>query len=208
MKAIKFTNLFIVFVIFIAHFFAPEDYLFYQHTMSEMAGQFVPNAWILTTGFYLTGIFYMIFSFFYFKAKVIPGWLFGLTFANGVMTLLLGVFPTSFDGLLIPEINETIVIIHRYVAYTSNLLTLTSILLHMLIGNTIELKMKHMSFFVLIFVFSGFFIFYNQEIRGVFQRLILLTSTAWTVLYYGQIQETPKRLLTQLKARNLRKQKA
>jgi hypothetical protein len=208
MKAIKFTNLFIVFVILIAHFFAPENYLFYQHTMSEMAGQFVPNAWILTTGFYMTGLFYMVFSFFYFKAKVIPGWLFGLTFANGVMTLLLGVFPTSFDGLLGPNINETVVIIHRYIAYASNLLTLTSILLHIVLANTIELKIKHMSFFVLLFVFSGFFIFYNQDIRGIFQRLILLTSTAWTVFSYGQLQETPKRLMTQLKARTQRKLKA
>lgn len=208
MNGIKFTNLLLVFIIFIAHFFAPTGYIFYQHTMSELAGQGVPNGWILTTGFYIVGMLYVFFSWFYFKAKILPGWLFGLTLANGVMTILLGVFPTSFDGLINSTIvvNETVVILHRYVAYASNALTITSILLHLILANSIDLKMKHASFFVLTFIFSGFFILYNQDIRGIFQRLILLTNSFWTVWLYGYIDEKPKHLLTQIKARFQKKQ--
>jgi hypothetical protein len=208
MNGIKFTNLLLVFTIFIAHFFAPTGYIFYQHTMSELAGQGVPNSWILTTGFYVVGMFYVFFSWFYFKAKILPGWLFGLTLANGVMTILLGVFPTSFDGLVNTTIvvNETVVVLHRYVAYASNALTITSILLHLILANSIDLKMKHASFFVLTFIFSGFFILYNQDIRGIFQRLILLTNSFWTVWLYGYIDEKPKHLLTQIKARFQKKQ--
>lgn len=55
----KFFRLFsvIVFVtvIIIAHFFAPADYLWWQRTISELAGQNLPHAWIMRTGFILFG---------------------------------------------------------------------------------------------------------------------------------------------------------
>jgi hypothetical membrane protein len=182
---VRFTNLFIVSVIFLAHFFSPQGYVFYLHTMSELAGQGVENAWILTTGFILGGASYMGFSYYYFKTASLPTWLFFLTFSNGLMTLLLGVFPTSYDGLTGFTANETIVIIHRYIAYASNLLTIASITVHAALSKHPTLKLRHLFFLVFAFVFSGFFILYNQDIRGVFQRLILLTTTAWTFTSYG-----------------------
>jgi hypothetical membrane protein len=182
---IRFTNLFIVSVIFIAHFFSPQGYIFYLHTMSELAGQGVENAWILTTGFILGGASYMGFSYYYYKTASLPTWLFVLTFSNGLMTLLLGVFPTSYDGFNNYPANETIVIIHRYIAYASNLLTIASITVHAALSKNPTLKLRHLFFLVFAFVFSGFFILYNQDIRGVFQRLILLTTTAWTLTSYG-----------------------
>jgi hypothetical membrane protein len=182
---IRFTNLFIVSVIFIAHFFAPQGYVFYLHTMSELAGQGVDNAWILTTGFILGGASYMGFAYYYVKTSSLPTWLFLLTFFNGLMTLLLGVFPTSYDGLTSYQANETIVIIHRYIAYASNFLTIASITVHAALSKNPSLKLRHLFFLVFAFVFSGFFILYNQDIRGIFQRLILLTTTVWTFTSYG-----------------------
>lgn len=182
---IRYTNIFIVSIIFIAHFFAPVGYLPYMHTMSELAGQGVPNAWILTSGFLIGGLSYMVFSFYYLKTDKLPSWLFWLTFLNGFMTFLLGVFPTSYDGLLNYPVDDLVVVIHRYIAYASNLLTITSIIVHAAKSNDKQLKLRHLFFLVFAFVFSGFFILYNQEIRGVFQRLILLTTTLWTVSSYG-----------------------
>ena len=101
------------------------------------------------------------------------------------MTLLLGVFPTSYDGLTGFTANETIVIIHRYIAYISNFLTIASITVHAALSKNPNLKLRHLFFLVFAFVFSGFFILYNQEIRGLFQRMILLTTTAWTLTSYG-----------------------
>jgi hypothetical membrane protein len=182
---VRFTNLFIVSVILIAHFFSPQGYLFYLHTMSELAGQGVENAWILTSGFILGGASYMGFSYYYLKTAALPKWLFFLTFSNGLMTLLLGVFPTSYDGLTSFTANETIVIIHRYIAYVSNFLTIASITVHAALSKNPNLKLRHLFFLVFAFVFSGFFILYNQDIRGLFQRMILLTTTVWTLTSYG-----------------------
>jgi hypothetical protein len=182
---IRYTNIFIVSIIFIAHFFAPVGYLPYMHTMSELAGQGVSNAWILTSGFLIGGLSYMVFSFYYLKTDNLPSWLFWLTFLNGFMTFLLGVFPTSYDGLLNYPVDDLVVVIHRYIAYASNLLTITSIIVHAAKSTDKQLKLRHLFFLVFAFVFSGFFILYNQDIRGIFQRLILITTTLWTVSSYG-----------------------
>ena len=198
---IRFTNLLIVSIIFVAHFFAPEGYLFYQHTMSELAGQGVANAWILTTGFILGGTSYIVFAIYYLQKKGLPKWLFWLTALNGLMTLLLGVFPTSYDGMINAEVNETVVIIHRYIAYASNLLTLASITTHAALSKQKNLKLQHLFFLVFAFVFSGFFVLYNQEIRGVFQRLILLTTTLWTLSSYGELTLSKHRSIQQNFAR-------
>ncbi len=198
---IRFTNLFIICIIFIAHFFAPEGYLFYQHTMSELAGQGVTNAWILTTGFVVGGSLYIGFALFYLRNQNLPIWLFWLTALNGLMTLLLGVFPTSYDGLMNANVNETVVIIHRYIAYASNLLTLASITTHAALSKQRILKLQHLFFLVFAFVFSGFFVLYRQDIRGIFQRLILLTTTLWTVTSYGELILSKRRSIQQNFAR-------
>lgn len=194
---IRLTNLLIVSIIFLAHFFAPEGYLFYQHTMSELAGQGVPNAWILTTGFVLGGSLYIGFAIFYLQNQKLPTWLFWLTALNGLMTLLLGVFPTSYDGLINANVNETVVIIHRYIAYASNLLTLASITTHAALSKQKNLKLQHLFFLVFAFVFSGFFVLYNQDIRGIFQRLILMTTTLWTLTSYGELTLSKSRSVQQ-----------
>ncbi len=194
---VRLTNLLIVSIIFLAHFFAPEGYLFYQHTMSALAGQGVPHAWILTTGFILGGFSYIVFAFYYLRKQKLPVWLFWLTALNGLMTLLLGVFPTSYDGLINADVNETVVIIHRYIAYASNLLTLASITTHAALSKQKTLKLQHLFFLVFAFVFSGFFILYNQDIRGVFQRLILLTTTLWTLSSYGELVLSKNRSVQQ-----------
>ena len=198
---IRLTNLLIVSIIFLAHFFAPEGYLFYQHTMSELAGQGVPNAWILTSGFVLGGASYIGFAIYYVQKQNLPKWLFWLTALNGLMTLLLGVFPTSYDGLINVNVNETVVIIHRYIAYASNLLTLSSITTHAALSKQKYLKLQHLFFLVFAFVFSGFFILYNQDVRGIFQRLILLTTTLWTLSSYGELVLSKNRSVQQNFAR-------
>ncbi len=194
---VRLTNLLIVSIIFLAHFFAPEGYVFYQHTMSELAGQGVPNAWILTTGFIVGGASYIAFAFYYLQKQKLPVWLFWLTALNGLMTLLLGFFPTSYDGLMNADVNETVVIIHRYIAYASNLLTLASITTHAALSKQKNLKLRHLFFLVFAFVFSGFFVLYNQDIRGVFQRLILLTTTLWTLSSYGEFVLSKNRSVQQ-----------
>ncbi len=194
---VRLTNLLIVSTIFLAHFFAPEGYVFYQHTMSELAGQGVPNAWILTTGFIVGGASYIAFAFYYLQKQKLPVWLFWLTALNGLMTLLLGFFPTSYDGLMNADVNETVVIIHRYIAYASNLLTLASITTHAALSKQKNLKLRHLFFLVFAFVFSGFFVLYNQDIRGVFQRLILLTTTLWTLSSYGEFVLSKNRSVQQ-----------
>jgi len=198
---IRLTNLLIVSIIFLAHFFAPEGYLFYQHTMSELAGQGVPNAWILTSGFVLGGASYIGFAIYYVQKQNLPKWLFWLTALNGLMTLLLGVFPTSYDELINVNVNETVVIIHRYIAYASNLLTLSSITTHAALSKQKYLKLQHLFFLVFAFVFSGFFILYNQDVRGIFQRLILLTTTLWTLSSYGELVLSKNRSVQQNFAR-------
>ncbi|MEY3691965.1 MAG: hypothetical protein RLZZ388_136 [Bacillota bacterium] len=198
---IRLTNLLIVSIIFLAHFFAPEGYLFYQHTMSELAGQGVPNAWILTSGFVLGGASYIGFAIYYVQKQNLPKWLFWLTALNGLMTLLLGVFPTSYDALINVNVNETVVIIHRYIAYASNLLTLSSITTHAALSKQKYLKLQHLFFLVFAFVFSGFFILYNQDVRGIFQRLILLTTTLWTLSSYGELVLSKNRSVQQNFAR-------
>ncbi len=198
---IRLTNLLLVSIIFLAHFFAPEGYLFYQHTMSELAGQGVPNAWILTSGFFLGGASYIGFAIYYVQKQNLPKWLFWLTALNGLMTLLLGVFPTSYDELINVNVNETVVIIHRYIAYASNLLTLSSITTHAALSKQKYLKLQHLFFLVFAFVFSGFFILYNQDVRGIFQRLILLTTTLWTLSSYGELVLSKNRSVQQNFAR-------
>jgi hypothetical membrane protein len=182
---IRANNVLIITIIFIAHFFAPVGYTPILHTMSELAGQGVPNRWVLTTGFFLGGLGYILFATLAYRKKQIPFWLYMLTASNGLMTFLLGVFPTSYDGLLTVTVDETIVIIHRYIAYMSNFLTILTIVIHAAISRNRLLRINHLAFLILAFVFSSFFILYDQDVRGIFQRLILLTTTLWTVTSYG-----------------------
>ncbi len=190
MKGVRFSNLYLVLVIFLSHFFAPEGYLFYQHTMSEMAAQYAPNAWILTLGFLGAGLGYLVFSYIYFRRKKLPLWLTILTMLNGLSLILLAVFPTSYDGYSIPP-NETIVVIHRYIAYVSNIITMVSLGIHA-VKSKGNLRLIHSLFLITAFVFSGFFIYYNQDVRGLFQRLILLTTSSWTWFYYAKFHPSSK----------------
>jgi hypothetical membrane protein len=184
-RFIRATNLGLVLVIIVAHFFAPAGYVITLHTMSELAGQGLENAWILTSGFWLAGLGYVVFSTLAFRNQEIPYWLYGLTISNGVMTFLLGIFPTSYDGLIHVPVIESIVIIHRYIAYTSNLITVGTIIVHIFKSTDLAMKRQHTLFLLLAIVFSGLFIFYNQDVRGIFQRLILLTTTIWTWTSYA-----------------------
>jgi hypothetical membrane protein len=190
MSAIRLSNAFLVSVIVLSHFFAPEGYLFYTHTMSEMAAQFAPNAWILTSGFVGAGLGYIVFSLYYFHRKKLPRWLSIMTFLNGVTLVLLAVFPTSYDGFSIPA-NEQIVLIHRYIAYVSNFITLATIATHIVLSKP-SIRLYHLTFLVLAISFSAFFIFYNQDVRGLFQRLILMTTSVWTWLYYARFNRLSK----------------
>jgi hypothetical protein len=196
MIGIKASNAFLVFVIFISHFFAPTGYVFYEHTMSEMAAQFAPNAWILTTGFAGAGVGYIMFSYLAWIKKSIPTWLYGLVIANGITLILLAFFPTSYDGYSIPA-NETVVIIHRYIAYASNLVTMLSLGFHAYFSKG-QTRWIHLVFVVLTIIFSAFFIGYNQDVRGLFQRLILLTTSSWTWFYFGTMNR-----LTETQAQSL-----
>lgn len=198
---IRLTNLLIILIIFVAHFFAPLDYRWTMHTMSELAAQGVPNAWLLTSGFMLGGLSYVWFGLRYLKQSNPLPWLLPLTILNGVLTFLLGVFPTSYDELLTFNPNELIVVIHRYIAYASNLVTLLTIILHATASKDKTLKMQHLFFLVFAFIFSGFFILYQQEIRGIFQRLILLTTSVWMWTSFG---ETTKPLLRQKQQKTAR----
>jgi hypothetical protein len=188
MIGIKASNAFLVIVIFISHFFAPTGYVFYEHTMSEMAAQFAPNAWILTTGFVGAGIGYIVFAYHAWVKKSIPTWLYGLVIANGVTLILLAFFPTSFDGYTMPA-NETVVIIHRYIAYASNFITILSLGLHAYYSKG-KVRYIHSIFIALAIIFSAFFIGYNQDVRGVFQRLILITTSSWTWFYFGTMNRS------------------
>jgi hypothetical protein len=183
MIGIKASNAFLVLIIFLSHFFAPTGYVFYEHTMSEMAAQYAPNAWILTTGFFGAGLGYILFSTQLWYKKLMPTWLYGLIAANGLTLILLAFFPTSFDGYTTPP-NETIVIIHRYIAYASNLLTLVGVVMHAYFSKG-KIRLIHTSFILLAIVFSALFLGYNQDIRGLFQRFILLTTSSWTWFYFG-----------------------
>lgn len=187
--SIRFTNLFIITIIFIAHFFAPQDYRWTMHTMSELAAQGVPNAWLLTSGFLLGGLGYVWFGYQYWRNEKVLKWLFMLTIINGVLTFLLGIFPTSYDELITYDPNEVIVVIHRYIAYASNFVTLGMIAVHTGKSKDPLLKLQHVVFLVFAFVLSGFFVLYQQEVRGIFQRLILLTTSAWMWTSFGQLQQ-------------------
>lgn len=184
---VRLTNVFIVLIIFIAHFFAPPGYSFITHTMSELAGQGVINAWILTTGFYGVGLAYIFWATYYYRQHQLPFWLFVLTSLEGLTTILLGVFPTSYDGFTMYTNNETFVFIHRYIAYANNFITLSMITVHAAKSHVLSVKIRHVMFLILAFIFSGFFVLIDPEIRGIFQRLILLTTTLWTVTSYGLI---------------------
>jgi len=188
MRGIKFTNLFLVAVITFAHFFAPQGYTIPLHTMSELAGQGVENRWILTFGFYSVGLLYMWFGYAYFRKQTLPLFLTITTIGNGLMTLLLGVFPTSFDGYTGVPVNETVVIIHRYIAYMSQLLVIASMVYHVYKSVGHPLKTMHGAFILSSFILATLFINVDPAIRGIFQRLLLLNNSMWTVLYFGQFK--------------------
>jgi hypothetical membrane protein len=189
MLAIKLTNLLLVAIIVFAHFFAPLGYAIPLHTMSELAAQGVENRLILTFGFYIVGLLYIVFGYHYYRKKSLPLFLTITTIGNGLVTILIGVFPTSYDGYTHVAVNETIVIIHRYVAYVSQLLVIASMIYHVYKSKPVNIKGVHGVFIVSSFILASIFINIDPSIRGIFQRLLLINNTTWTVLCFGEFRQ-------------------
>ena len=75
MKSYRFAIAYIVILIIAAHIVVGEQYSWHQHSISQLAGQAYPNAWIMQAGFIGFGVLIQVASIGRMRVTGAPGWL-------------------------------------------------------------------------------------------------------------------------------------
>jgi hypothetical protein len=175
----------------IATIFAPEGYLSYYHTMSELAAQRHDLSWIMLIGFYGNALFYFIGATVLLKKHQISRFLIILLYLSSFSMLFIAYFQTTFDGY--PEtlgksitlFNQNIywIDIHINAAYFNQLIGYMMITYHIVVSDS-KMKLLHITFTVFSVLFA--LLFLTIENRGIFQRLLSINNSIWIFFFFSK----------------------
>jgi hypothetical membrane protein len=185
MNYYKIASLWLLMIIILAHFFAPEGYIWTFHTMSELAAQEVPNRFILLVGFYGHALLYLIGSIVLFKEKKIGRFIPILMILSSVTMFFIAFFKTTYDGLTYEAPNLLHVKYHLMAAYLNQALGFVLVGWHWYHSNS-SMKRVHILFLLLSVLFSLLFIEGTLD-KGIYQRLLLLTNTSYIVFFFNRL---------------------
>lgn len=185
MKLIFFSVFYFVAIIIIAHFFAPPEYHWSQHTISDLAAQGLQYQWIMQAGFIGFGLLLNIgFITKFIAAKKIfyPDLLIML---YGLAVLLSGFFSAApfLDGVAYSVQEDKL---HSIFSQAAGVFFSIGILAYLLLASTPQEKRIHALFFILVIGISMVFGLEENGVfhlgRGLIQRTLYLVSFVWLLV--------------------------
>ena len=183
MKSYRFAVAFITIFILIAHFMVGEPYLWYRHTISQLAGQAYSKAWIMRAGFIGFGVLVQIAGIGRMRAagrywfREVPIMIYGLS------VLASGVFSTTpfIEGV---PYSEQEALLHTLFASAGGIALSAAMLIFMLTDTPDSRRVVHA--IALALTMGLVFLFFNAQdtVAGLMQRLLWTVGLAWLV-YLG-----------------------
>lgn len=182
MKSYRLAVAFITMIILIAHFVVGEPYLWYQNSISQLAGQAYAKAWIMRAGFIGFGLLIQVAGIRRLRAagrywyRELPLLLYGLS------VLASGIFSTTpfIEGVPYSEREAQL---HSLFATAGGIALSTGILLFMLTDTPNSRRAVHAIALFLTFGLSLLLPVLSQ-VMGALQRLLWTVGFAWLV-YLG-----------------------
>lgn len=182
MQSYRFAVAYITIFIIIAHLVVGEPYLWYRNSISQLAGQAYPYAWIMRLGFIGYGVLIQIAGISRIRAggryryREIPIMLYGLAI------LLTGVFSAEpfVEGVPYSEREAQL---HGLIASVAGVFLSTGILLYMLTDTPDSRRVVHTIALVLVVGIAAAF-FALPALAGALQRLLWVVGFVWLV-YLG-----------------------
>ena len=181
MKSYRFAIAYIVIFIIAAHIVVGEQYSWYQHSISQLAGQAYPNAWIMQAGFIGFGVLIQVASIGRMRVtgrhwyRELPIMLYGLSILSS------GIFaaPPFIEGIPYSAREAEL---HTVFATAAGVITV-AILLYMLTEPANSRKVVHAIALLLTISVSALF-FVLPVGSGAVQRLLWIIGFSWLV-YLG-----------------------
>lgn len=166
-----------VLIIIVAHGFAPSDYVWWQRTISELAAQNLPLAWIMRAGFISFGIMLVAQVLWSFKHREVPIFVGTALIGYGLSMLATGVWSTVYPGLS-GVVNEQAGQLHSFFATSAGVMLTLAIVCAIWLTPNSQLKSVHLLFLLAVIGFSVLFGLLPAY-QGIFQRLLYLSGLTW-----------------------------
>jgi hypothetical membrane protein len=179
--------LFFMFIIFIASFFTPDNYSILINTVSEMAGQNLPNAWIMRLGFIGFGVvmtFGLSKGMKYKEFSPIVGVPF-IIYAISIFAT--GIWSTEYRLSEVPY-SELESVLHSIFAMIAGFSLTIAIAFNMILSKKQSRRLRD---FFYVVVISGLSIIYGliPEFQGIMQRTMFLVSFSWMIWFFIDVKK-------------------
>lgn len=177
MKDYRMAVVYILFWILIAHLAADDAYVWYQHSISQLAGQGYAQAWIMRLGFIGFGILLQIAGLYRLRSPAHPWFQELPLLLYGLCILASGIYsaPPFMAGVPF-SVREAA--LHTLFATAAGWSLTAALLLHMLSDRHMGRKPVHAAALALTIMLSGAF-FLLPAISGAFQVLLWLVGFTW-----------------------------
>lgn len=181
----KVSVVFIVPIIVVAQFLSPKTYDWKVNTISELAAQGYARKAIMQTGFVVFGLLLSIglIAHMVQLRRVDYGLLALVIYALAVG--LSGIYCTKpfVEGVSYVELEQKM---HSAFATIAGIAITAGIVIHFFTSSSIELKVIHFAFFLLVTLASLAFGLL-PAIQGAIQRILYASGFAWIVIYLGRL---------------------
>jgi len=169
-----------IFFIILASFFTPDSYQVAQNTVSEMAAQGLPNAWIMRVGFMGFGILLCSGILIQVRRKTYPLSI-AIPFAiYGISIFLTGIWSTVFVGYPAEEVFS--VTMHSFFATIAGVSLIIAIMIHAWFALNKLVKGVDVLYIILITGFSAMFGL-SLDDQGIIQRAMYLIAFSWIFFF-------------------------
>lgn len=181
-RSIVFPVLFFILVIVIAHLFRSDSYQIHSNTISELAAQHVPNAWIMRVGFIGFGIWLAIDLFGLVQSGEKKWVVIAPFILYAICIALTGIWSTNMATLQVPFHHDEAKLHSLYAAIAGFALTGTMFISIFTTSSPFE-KAIHFGFCLFVILFSLLFSIF-PDYQGIFQRLLYASSFIWMIVYF------------------------
>lgn len=178
-------------IILIAGWIAPDYYSVIRNTLSELAAQKFPHAWLMRSGFFIFGC--SIFSLGFLKAKIRK---LNLWQTSALLFLLLyggTIFTTGFwsekNFFILDHNLESF--IHNFFVRFSNMFFLLSVWSNAAVEKNRTFTLASVVVFIAFASISVFFVQF-EEFQGITQRSMHFIAVIWLFLLYRRMNQVPE----------------
>lgn len=180
-KLFSIAVIYFVFVILIAHLFAPPGYGWTQNTISELASQGHANKWIMQAGFVGFGVILTASAVYYWKRNPRLNLIFAIA-VYGLSIAITGIFCAApIDPTIAYSVRDADV--HSLFATIAGIgMTLGILWQSIFVPNNRERGMRVLFLFWVVGFSALFGMAENGSMdigKGIFQRLLYLSGLAW-----------------------------